>query len=95
MTPDKTYQPEHADLPAKENSLMGTKGRKCPECGKLGSHDEKIALERDDGTYSCWTVWHCEDCDKYWRASSRPTLKLWSTTVKNPKRHGYEVVGSE
>lgn len=91
----QTYKPEYADLSVKENSLMGTKGRQCPECGSLGETDAKIALERDDGTYSLWVVWYCEDDDLLWRASSRPTLALWTTVTTHPELHGYEVVGHE
>jgi len=91
----ETYNPEYANLPVKENSFSGYKGRKCPDCGELGETDAKIALKRDDGTYSCWTVWYCEDCDLLWRASSRSTLMPFSTTTTNPEFHGFEVVGYE
>lgn len=90
-----TFAPEYADLPMKENSLGGTKGRKCPKCGDLGETDAKIALEREDGTYSLWTVWWCEECDLLWRSTSRPLLSPFTTTTSNPHRHGYEVVGEE
>lgn len=91
----QTYSPEYADLPVTENSLDGYKGRRCPECGELGSNEDRIALERDDGTYSCWVVWYCNDCDMRWRATSRPLLSPFSTTTERPKMHGYEVVGHE
>lgn len=91
-SPVRTYHPEYANLPVKENSLSGYKGRKCPDCDKLGSVEKKIALERDDGKYSQWTVYRCRDCDELWRTRSRWIL---TTVCSNPGALGYEVVGHE
>lgn len=90
----RTYQPEYADLPIRENSLMGARGRQCPGCGKLGESDAKVAT-RDGDAYNLWWVWYCPDCDKLWRSSSRAVFAGFRTRTKRPEAIGYEVVGDE
>lgn len=94
MSRERTYQPEYSDLPIRENSLFGTRGRQCPECGELGETDAKVAT-RDGDEYLLWSVWYCHLCDKLWRASSRAMLAGFRKRTKRPGAYGYEVVGDE